>query len=101
MKTITKRDLAQILVSSLGCPMNQAKQFVDSFFEAMTEEIIEGRRIEARGFGVFEVNRMNPRPRARNPRTGDRVSVPARRKVRFKPGKALKEVLGRPRETGE
>ena len=101
MKTITKKDLAQLLVDRLGCPMNRAKEFVDGFFDVLIDEIVACRRIEARGFGVFEVSRMNPRPQARNPRTGERVFVPARRKVRFKPGKALKKVLGDPRNPGE
>lgn len=63
----------------------------------MTESIIQGDRIEARGFGVFEVKKTNPR-NARNPRTGEPVFVPARRKVMFKPGKVLKGALMKARE---
>ena len=72
------------------------RQAVDVFFDAMIDAIVQGNRIEVRGFGVWEVKQTNPRPNARNPMTGEQVSVPARRKVRFKPGKELRKVLGRP-----
>ena len=52
-----------------------------------------GNRIEIRGFGVLNVKHTKPRPTARNPRTGEQVGVPARRKVLFKPGKLLKAAL--------
>ena len=66
---------------------------VDSLFESMRETLIEGNRIEIRGFGVLEVKNTKPKPAARNPRTGEVVYVPARRKTHFKPGKQLKEAL--------
>jgi nucleoid DNA-binding protein len=69
---------------------------VDSVFSAMRKSLIEGDRIEIRGFGVFQVKDTRPKPAARNPRTGDIIFVPARRKTHFKPGKLLKEALHRP-----
>ena len=66
---------------------------VDSLFEAMRDALIDGNRIEIRGFGVLEVKNTKPKPAARNPRTGEIVYVPARRKTHFKPGKQLKEAL--------
>ena len=53
-------------------------------------------RIEIRDFGVFEVKRTKPKPKARNPRTGEIIYVPARRKTHFKAGKLLKDVLKEP-----
>lgn len=50
-------------------------------------------RIEIRDFGVFEVKKTKPKPKARNPRSGDIIYVPARRKTHFKAGKLLKDVL--------
>jgi len=73
-----------------------AKQAVDVLFETLAEAIVEGERIEIRGFGSWEVKRTNARPRARNPRTGEEVYVPARRKVGFKPGKILRDALSIP-----
>ena len=93
MSTITKKDLARSVADAIGCKNNLTLQMVDSLFEAMRETLIEGNRIEIRGFGVLEVKNTKPKPAARNPRTGEVVYVPARRKTHFKPGKQLKEAL--------
>ena len=96
MQTITKADLAKILADDLDCKNTTAKQAVDILFETLADAIVEGERIEIRGFGSWEVKETNARPRARNPRTGTEVFVPARPKVRFKPGKILRDALARP-----
>ena len=96
MQTITKADLAKILADEIDCKNTMAKQAVDVLFETLSDAIIEGERIEIRGFGSWEVKRTNARPRARNPRTGEEVYVPARRKVGFKPGKILRDALSNP-----
>jgi integration host factor subunit beta len=62
------------------------------FMEEANPEI----RIEIRDFGVFEVKTTKPKPKARNPKTGEIIYVPARRKTHFKAGKLLKEVLKQP-----
>lgn len=101
METVTKADLSRLLANDLGLKKSLAKQLVDSFFDALTASILEGDRIEARGFGVWEVKKTNPKPKARNPRTGDIVYVPARRKVSFKPGRLIKEALSKPIDPAE
>ncbi len=93
MATVTKKDLARVVADTIGCKNNLTLQMVDSLFEAMRNTLIEGDRIEIRGFGVLEVKNTKPKPAARNPRTGEVVYVPARRKTHFKPGKQLKEAL--------
>ena len=98
MSTITKQDMVKEVMRSTGCKKALAKQAADSFFSAMTESLIEGNRIEIRGFGVWTVRWKNPNPNARNPKTGERISVPARRKVHFKLGQVLKKVLSEPVE---
>ena len=100
MATITKKDLARSVADAIGCKNNLTLQMVDSLFEAMRETLIEGNRIEIRGFGVLEVKDTKPKPAARNPRTGEVVYVPARRKTHFKPGKQLKEALHSIRPAG-
>lgn len=62
----------------------------------MRKSLINGDRIEIRGFGVFQVKDTKPKPAARNPRTNEIVYVTARRKTHFKPGKLLKEALDKP-----
>ena len=69
---------------------------VDALFTELREQLIAGNRIEVRGFGVLEVKATRPKPAARNPRTGEVVYVPARRKVQFKPGRLLKEAMHKP-----
>ena len=68
----------------------------DALFADMRGQLLQGSRIEVRGFGVFAVKGTKPKPQARNPRTGEVVYVPARRKAVFKPGKTLKEALHEP-----
>ena len=96
MPTITKRDLARILVEHTGMRNGAATRCVGALFEALRESIAEGQDIQIRRFGSWRVEQTNPSPNARNPRTGERVHVPARRKVMFRPGKVLRKELGRP-----
>ncbi len=95
--TTTKKDLALHVSEDTGCKKSLASKMVDSVFDAMRESLINGDRIEIRGFGVFQVKDTRPKPAARNPRTGDVIFVPERRKTHFKPGKLLKEALHKPR----
>ena len=94
--TTTKKDLAMEIAKNTGCRKSLASKMVDSIFKAMRESLINGDRIEIRGFGVFQVKNTKPKPAARNPRTGEIIYVPARRKTHFKPGKLLKEALHKP-----
>ena len=73
---------------------------VNTIFDAMVDALKRGDRIEIRGFGVFQVKDTRPKPAARNPRTGEIIYVPARRKTHFKPGRLLKEALHQTREEG-
>ena len=99
MPTITKKELALLVSNHAGCKKNMAAKMVDSLFGAMRDSLIEGNRIEIRGFGVFQVKDTRPKPAARNPRTGEIIYVPARRKTHFKPGRLLKEALHQPRDS--
>jgi len=101
LSTITKKDLALLVSQSTGCKKNLAAKMVDSLFVAMRDSLIQGNRIEIRGFGVFQVKDTRPKPAARNPRTGEIIYVPARRKTHFKPGRLLKEALHQTREAYE
>ncbi|TSE28143.1 Integration host factor subunit beta [Tepidimonas thermarum] len=69
-----------------------AQAAVKILLEAMTESLVAGQRIEIRGFGSFAVHERAARA-ARNPRTGETVSVPPKRVAHFKPGKALREAV--------
>jgi nucleoid DNA-binding protein len=96
MATITKKDLAQQIAENIGCSRQLALETLDALFKSMRDQLIHDNRIEVRGFGALSVNKTTPKPNARNPRTGERVYIPARRKILFKPGKQLKQALAIP-----
>ncbi len=83
-----KLDIVNAVVNSTGITRTKAEQAVETVFEALKNAMGRGERIELRRFGVFSV-----RPRktgiGRNPRTGEEVTIPPGKAVRFKPGKEL------------
>ncbi len=99
MKTVTKKEVAKRVAKSMGQKIYITEDFVNKTFDALREILSEADpeiRIEIRDFGVFEVKETKPKPKARNPRTGEIIYVPARRKTHFKPGKVLKDILKEP-----
>ncbi len=99
--TTTKKDLALRVADEVGVKKQLAYEVVDSLFNAMRDSLIRGDRIEIRGFGVLGVKNTKPKPAARNPRTGEIVYVPARKKSYFKAGVLIKEELHKPRSPDE
>ena len=83
-----KLDIVNAVVAKTNISRTKAEQAVETVFNAMKTALGKGERIELRRFGVFNV-----RPRktgiGRNPRTGQEVSIPPGKAVRFKPGKEL------------
>jgi integration host factor subunit beta len=90
---VTKRDMAKAIAEELGLTQVQAKEIVQKVLDGITETLVQEGRIELRNFGVFEVKKRKPR-KARNPRTGEKVKVPARLVVTFKPGLQMEERVG-------
>jgi DNA-binding protein HU-beta len=88
---VIKLDIVNAVVNKTGVSRTKAEQAVETVFEAMKSALGKGERIELRRFGVFNV-----RPRktgiGRNPRTGQEVSIPPGKAVRFKPGKELQSL---------
>ena len=91
--TTTRKDLVNEISEALRLKKKQIYPIIDTLFDVMRDNLVEGNRIEIRGFGALEIKDTKPKPAARNPRTGDTIEVPARRKAKFKPGKILKEAL--------
>ena len=87
-RNVTKAELASRL-SELGISQRQARQIVDFFFEQITNALHEGKVIHLVGFGAFRY-KTRPVRVGRNPRTGERVDVPAKRIIQFRPGRELK-----------
>jgi integration host factor subunit beta len=89
---VTKKEIVKTISDECGLTQLKTKEIVQRTFEAIIETLVEDprHRIELRNFGVFEVKKRAAR-KARNPRTGDRVEVPAKWVVTFKPGKEMEE----------
>ena len=75
-----------------GLKLAEVEHIVDIFFEEMVEQLAAGGRVELRGFGAFSTRARGARV-GRNPRTGEAVSVAAKRVPYFKPGKEMRERL--------
>jgi integration host factor subunit beta len=87
---VTKKEIVKTISDEIGLTQLKTKEIVQKTFDAIVETLVEDGRIELRNFGVFEVKKRAAR-KARNPRTGDRVDVPAKYVVTFKPGKEMEE----------
>lgn len=87
---MTKREIVQTIAEEIGLTQVQTKDIVQKTFDAIVDMLVEGHRVELRNFGVFEVRRRKPRV-ARNPRTGEKVMVPAKCAVIFKPGQVMEQ----------
>jgi integration host factor subunit beta len=94
--TLTKKELVEAVARRLGVEVRHADEAVRPVLQAVLDEIIEqlaqGRRIEFRDFGVFEVRQRAARS-AQNPKTLAPVLVPSRRAVKFKAGRLMKQRL--------
>ena len=88
----TKKDLIDRIADETRFKRGDVRIIVQRFLDDVINELSEGRRLEFRNFGVFELNERAPRM-AQNPKTLERVPVPARRTVKFKPGKIMKEAV--------
>ena len=86
-----KSDIVDRVAEITDVPRVKAAQAVDTIIEAMKDALCAGKRIELRGFGVFQV-RDRKKGVGRNPKTGVEVAISPGKTVRFKPGKDLKNL---------
>src|SRR6266699_532904 len=91
---VTKKEIVKQIADSIGETQLKTKEIVQQTFDAIVKTLLEDGRIELRNFGVFEVKQRKAR-KARNPRTGDKVDVPPKNVVTFKPGKEMEERVRR------
>ena len=97
MNTITKKILVDRIATKHKLQRTAVKNILQDFLDQIVDELGEGNRIEFRDFGVFEVKHRAART-AQNPKTLERVPVPAKRSVRFKPGRRMREEMETPVE---
>src|SRR5579884_2521644 len=89
---VTKKEIVKQIADKIGLTQLKTKEIVQLTFDAIVDTLLNDpdHRIELRNFGVFEVRQRKAR-KARNPRTGQRVDVPPKNVVTFKPGKEMEE----------
>jgi integration host factor subunit beta len=92
MTTTTKKDLIDRIAEETRQKRTAVKETVQSFLTNVIRELSEGNRLEFRDFGVFEIRERAPRI-AQNPKTLERVPVPAKKTVKFKIGRLMKLAL--------
>ncbi|MEP6994718.1 MAG: HU family DNA-binding protein, partial [Acidobacteriota bacterium] len=93
-ETMTKAELIERVAVATDVTKKQAESIVDTVFEAIVRSLKGGQKIELRGFGSFRLRERGARM-GRNPKTGVKVAVPAKKIPYFKPGKELKELINR------
>src|SRR5262245_13011344 len=101
-QTVTKKELVNRISEQTGQTKVVVKDILQRFLDEIIEELASGNRLEFREFGVFEVRERAAR-RAQNPRTLEKVSVPAKRVVKYKVGRLMRERVcdERPNERDE
>lgn len=89
---MNKREFIEAYAARTGLTKAEAKKNVDAFLELIKNTLVEGEEIVLPGFGKFEVKARSERM-ARNPQTGEKITVSASKAVHFKAGKFLKDAV--------
>lgn len=95
MGTITKKDLIDRISERTGVARGDVKKVIQEFLDQVIVDLKRGHRLEFRDFGVFEVKERAARV-AQNPKTLERVQVPAKKTVKFKVGRLMRESIEGP-----
>ena len=95
MSTVTKKELIDRIAEKTQAKRLLTKRVVQAFLDEIIKELSSDNRLEFRDFGVFET-RVRAARIAQNPKTLERVEVPAKRTVKFKMGRQMRENLSTP-----
>ena len=93
-KNFTRKNISNKVYQNLGFSKNISSLIIDDFFESLVSELIKFNKIKISSFGTFEVFDKKERI-GRNPKTKVEAKIVARRVVKFKPSKTIKEKLNR------
>ena len=99
MSTITKRELIDKIAKNTQAKRALVKATIQYVFDEITSELTKGNRLEFRDFGVFETKTRAART-AQNPKTLEKVHVPAKLTVKFKMGRLMKQKVNTPKNMG-
>jgi|TARA_B110000914_G_C15356666_1_gene396519 integration host factor subunit alpha len=89
-KTIKKADIVEHLHATLGLNKTESKEVVENFFAEIAEALVKNEDVKLSGFGNFELLNKKERP-GRNPKTGEPVTISARKVVTFRAGQKLRK----------
>ena len=89
---MNKNDLATVVAVKTGTTKSYATKVLNSVLDGIADALSEGKEVRLIGFGTFRITQRNA-SQGRNPRTGERIMIPASLVPRFKAGKALKEAI--------
>ncbi|MDR2965395.1 MAG: integration host factor subunit beta [Treponema sp.] len=92
-KKFTKQDIIDAIYEKTGMNRTESRNVMDLIIDEMKAALLRRQVIELRGFGSFEVKVRKARPRARNPRTGETISIRAHGAVAFRAGRELKQAV--------
>ena len=96
---MTKADLIEEVARITDVTRRDSEVIVETIFDSIVHSLRAGDKIEIRGFGSFRTRQRNSRV-GRNPKTGDRVEVPAKKIPFFKPSKELKDLVNHEQANG-
>jgi integration host factor subunit beta len=91
-QVMTKAELVEEVARVAELTKKHSEVIVNTVFDSIIEALQKDEKIELRGFGSFRIRQRRSR-QGRNPKTGDKVDVPAKKIPYFKPGKELKELI--------
>jgi len=97
---LTKADMAESLFNAIGLNKDEARELVDLTFQELVACLASGEPVKLSGFGNFYLRDKKERP-GRNPKTGEKIPVAARRVVTFRPGQKLQARVEAYAGTGE
>ena len=89
---MTKAEITELIAEKTGHTARDTKMVVEQFLEEVKNCLMDGKHLEIRGFGTFKVKDQKAR-KAWNPRTGEELAVPARKKAVFKVSRELNKML--------
>lgn len=92
MKKLTKKDLIELVAKKANLTNKAARDSVAAFLNAIRDSLKRGEKVVITGFGTFSVRNRATRP-GRNPKTGEKITIQARKAPGFTPGKTLKKVV--------
>ncbi|MGC8981633.1 MAG: HU family DNA-binding protein [Minisyncoccia bacterium] len=92
VETVKRGTIAQVIGDKFDLPKRKVEEILNYFVELTTQYLKQGKQVKLPGFGTFKVKERKART-AINPKTGEKVEVPAKKVPRFTPAKDLKQAV--------